>query len=186
MEVSTEELGVSIPTVNQLSIVVPNLEDAMARYSRIFGIDAWRTFRLDEEIHTTPMGDPHEFVVTMALSADRTEDGLKLWRGSRTEIELAEPTAGTSLFSTALEEQGPGLHHLASWDLDYEATLERFEDAGYDIYQRSQVFGISEYCYVDTRAELDGCMLEIARGAEKPKPSPEESDNVRDVFITRA
>lgn len=184
MEIQIESLGVAVPDVNQISIAVHDLDDGLERYSRIFGIDAWRLFRLDGAIHTTPDGKPHDFTVEAALSATRTEDGLELWRGSRTEIELVEPTRGRSVFSSFLKEHGEGVHHVACWDLDYEATLNGFEEAGYKVLQRSQVFGISEYCYIDTREELSGMMLEIARDAEEDKPTPVQSENVRDVFVT--
>lgn len=184
MDIQIDSIGVEVPDVNQISIAVEDLGDGIERYSRIFGIDAWRRFRLDGAIHTTPDGESHDFVVDAALSANRTADDLELWRGSRTEIELVEPTAGTSLFSKFLDDHGEGVHHVACWDLDYEATLERFEDAGYDIRQRSRVFDISEYCYVDTREELSGIMLEIARDAEEDKPTPAESEYVEDVFVS--
>ncbi len=184
MDVQIDSLGVSVPDVNQISIVVKDLADGLERYSRLFGIDAWRRFRLDGDIHTTPGGDPHEFVVHTALSADRTADGLELWRGSRTEIELVEPGEGADLFSTFLEANGEGVHHIACWDLDYESTLSRFEEAGYDVLQQSRVFDISEYCYIDTRTDMSGLLLEIARDAEEEKPTPAESDHVEDVFVS--
>lgn len=184
MNINIDSLGVEVPDINQISIVVPDLTDGIERYSRIFGIDAWRVFRLDGDIHKTPDGAPHNFTIKAALSADPMDDGLKLWRGSGTEIELVEPTAGSSLMSRFLEGNGEGIHHVACWDLDYEKTRRRFKDAGYDIRQTSHVFGISEYCYVDTREELSGMMLEIARDAEEEKPTPAESDHVTDVFVT--
>lgn len=184
MEIQIDSLGVTVQDVNQISIAVHDLHDGIERYSRVFGIDAWRLFRLDGGIHTTPTGEPHNFTVEAALSATTTGDGLELWRGSRTEIELVEPTKGKSVFSSFLEEQGEGVHHVACWDLDYESTLEAFEGAGYEVLQRSQVFGISEYCYIDTREELSGIMLEIARDAEEDKPTPTESENVQDIFVT--
>jgi catechol 2,3-dioxygenase-like lactoylglutathione lyase family enzyme len=184
VHIQTDSLDVHVPDVNQISIVVGDLASGLRRYSTVFGIDAWRRYRLGGAIHTTPEGDPHEFTVNAALSADRTSDGVELWRGDCTEIELIEPVAGENLFTEFLEDHGEGVHHVACWDLDYEKTLERFREAGYDIRQRSQVFGISEYCYIDTRKELSGMVLEIARDAEEAKPTPADSDHVDDIFVT--
>lgn len=185
MRTTPPDLGVELPAINQISFAVDDLTTSMEWYGALFGIELWQVFHLQPEIHTTPAGEPHEFSMDMALPARETDEGVELWRETQTELELACPREGESYFTRFLEENGNGLHHVACWELDdYDETVGAFEEAGYQIVQESQVFGSSQYCYVDTRAELDGIMLELAKGVENGKPSARESDYVEDYYVT--
>lgn len=187
MKTDIPAVDINLPKVNQISITVNDLEDGMERFHRILGIDAWRVYQLDDDAHTETVfkGEPHEFSMDVALSADVADDGIKLWRETRTEIELIAPKEGTSSYTEQLEESGEGLHHIACWDFeDSDEALQKLLDAGFEIYQRGRVFGRSEYVYVDTRDVLNGLLLEIGiSGVREKQPTPDDHSGIEDIIL---
>lgn len=186
--IDLDSLDIELPEVNQISITVEDLEDGMKRFHKLLGVDAWRVYHLEGDAHTETIfkGEPHEFSMDVALSADSTDGGIRLWREDRTEIELIAPTEGTSSYTEQLDEHGEGLHHVACWDFeDPEAVLQQFVDAGFEVYQRGRVFGRSEYAYIDTRDVLNGVLLEIGlSGVRSKQPTPADHPKIEDVDLS--
>lgn len=185
MMMELESFDIELPNVNQISITVEDLYDGFRRFQYLLGIDASRVYRLEGPVHTETIyrGEPAEFSMILGISADITNDGFELWRETRTEIELIQPTDGPSSYVDQLEEHGEGIHHVACWDFeDNEAVVEELTSAGFDVYQRGRVFGGSEYCYIDTRDELCGVLLEVGLGGVQEKqPRPEDHPEIEDI-----
>lgn len=180
------DLGVEIPRINQVAIAVEDIEDGMARFARILGIDAWRVFHLEGSVHTDTVyrGQSREFSFDVALAARPTDDGLELWRETQTEIELLAPTGGTSSYSDYIETHGEGLHHVACWEFeDPDAVFERFKDAGFEVLQRGRIFDSREYVYFDTRDAMNGVIFEMSLGKGDEPLGPTDSEKIEDVIV---
>lgn len=179
-------VDVEVPTINQISIVVEDLEDGMKRFSSMLGIDAWRIYHLYGDAHTDTYyrGDPLEFSMDLALAARDTEDGIELWRETQTEIEIIAPRDGESAYTEQLEQNGEGIHHVACWEFDdCEAVLQQFEDAGFEVLQRGLAFGQTEYVYIDTREELNGVIFELDIGNVEGREDPLDTKYAEEIRI---
>lgn len=153
MTLTIDDVGIELPEVSHVGIVVEDLEAAMDRYGRLFGIDPWRVFRFERPgwQETTYLGEPVEYSMRLGLGT----------AGDDT-IELVEPLSGHTSYDEQLAERGPGLHHVACFDLDEPAkTVERFESAGIPVLQSGSYHG-ARIWYLDTRDVLDGVIFETA------------------------
>jgi catechol 2,3-dioxygenase-like lactoylglutathione lyase family enzyme len=138
--------------IHQVGIVVASLDEAVARYSALFGYSTWRRAEFGP-------GD----VARMTLRGADAQYRMRLaFAGSAPELELIEPAGGESLYREWLAERGEGLHHLAVAVTSLDETIAAFERAGYPNLQSGHGFapaGSGGYAYFDTRAEL-GFVLE--------------------------
>lgn len=159
------ELDVELPEVEQVAIVVEDLDDGMARFRAILGVEPWTVFRFEPPMltDTTYRGEEAEYGMVLAIGY-----------AGETMIELIEPTIGPNVYRDHLDEHGEGLHHVAyfGWDED-EATevIEKFEDAGMPVVQSGHYEG-TDFWYFDSQEELNGLMFEIGvrRNVEDREP----------------
>jgi hypothetical protein len=180
------DLDVDVPKINQISIVVEDLEDAMQRFSMLLGIDAYRVYHLYGDSHTDRYykGEPADYTMDLALAAEETDDGIELWRETRTEIEIIAPRSGESAYTDHLEEHGEGIHHVACWDFeDCREELAKFEEAGFEVLQRGLAFDQTEYVYVDTRDELNGVLFELDIGGVEGREDPLDTPYAENVVV---
>lgn len=138
--------------VHQIGIVVADRDDAVARYSALFGYSSWRqdSFGPDDVERMTLRGEDASYSMRLAFS------------GEAPEIELIEPVDGRSLYSEWLAERGEGLHHLAVIVDSLDDSIAALEAAGYPNIQSGHGFapnGKGGYAYFDTTHEL-GYILE--------------------------
>jgi catechol 2,3-dioxygenase-like lactoylglutathione lyase family enzyme len=138
--------------VHQIGIVVANCDEAVARYTAMFGYPEWRRSTFGPE-------DVHR----MTLRGVEAEYSMRLgFAGSAPELELIEPTGGVSLYSEWLAERGEGLHHLAIVVRSLDEAIETMERAGFPNIQSGHGFapsGKGGYAYFDTVGAL-GFILE--------------------------
>lgn len=81
-------------------------------------------------------------------------------------VELIEPLSGPSIYTSQLEEDGPGIHHLGCFAYDDpRAVVEQYREAGIEVVQSGRFEGL-EFWYLDMREELDGLVLELAANLE--------------------
>lgn len=101
---------------DQVAYVVPDLEPALARYSQIFGISDWVGWDYTGEYLPRRFykGAPAEYRSLAAVPAY----GPKL--------EVIQPIDGPSVFTTFIEQRGPGLHHLGWFVPDMQVVRDRF------------------------------------------------------------
>lgn len=176
MDVDTDipDLDVELPEIDQVAIVVEDLDDGMARYRSVLGIEPWTVYRFEPPTltDTTYRGEPTEYGMVLALG----------YAGD-TMIELIEPTIGPNVYEDHLDEHGEGLHHVAyfGWDAD-EAThvIEEFEANDMPVIQSGTYEG-TDFWYFDSPDELNGMMFEIGvrRDVENRTPEriwPEDAD----------
>lgn len=170
---------VDLPAIKQLAFVVADLEEALAQYVQVFGIEPWTVYEAEpaDFSESTYHGDPAEFGMRYAVG--RVGDLM---------LELIEPTAGPSIYHDHLEERGEGIHHVAyfSWsEAETRDAVDRLETAGFDVMQHGTVWG-TEFWYFDARAELNGLVFETAirrdvadRDATIYPPDADPDDAVR-------
>ena len=168
MDVDTDipDLDVELPEIDQVAIVVENLDDGMARYRSILGVEPWTVYRFEPPTltDTTYRGEPTAYGMVLALG----------YVGD-TMIELIEPTIGPNVYEDHLDEHGEGLHHVAyfGWDADEAAdVIEEFESHGMPVIQRGTYEG-TDFWYFDTQDELNGTMFEIGVRRDVGERSPE-------------
>jgi methylmalonyl-CoA/ethylmalonyl-CoA epimerase len=131
------------PPVHQIGIVVASCDEAVARYTALFGYPEWRrsTFGPDDVDRMTLRGSDAVYSMRLAFA------------GNAPELELIEPAGGDSLYSEWLAERGEGLHHLAVVVDSLDETIETMERAGFPNIQSGHGFapeGKGGYAYFDT------------------------------------
>ncbi|MBD0282722.1 MAG: VOC family protein [Thermoleophilaceae bacterium] len=137
----------------QIGIVVYDLEAALERYSRLWGLSPWRCWTYGPE--TVP---------DLGLRGERAgyEIDIALW-GQHPQIELIEPVRGPSIYHEWLEEHGEGLHHIGIYVPDLGAGLDQMARGGHEPVQWGRGYGKhgdGGFAYFDMRA-LFGIYVEL-------------------------
>jgi catechol 2,3-dioxygenase-like lactoylglutathione lyase family enzyme len=136
--------------VMQVCWVVPDIDAAMASWTKTMGVGPFFLFR-DLTIDTIKhRGTPVSTTIHIAVA-----------QAGGVQIELAQqvsdmPYAYNEVFPNGSEG---GLHHIAIYVADYDAAMKHFTDQGF-IPSVEGLFGTMRFAYVDTRSAI-GCMVEI-------------------------
>jgi hypothetical protein len=151
--------GPKLERIDQLSLLVDSIEDAIEFYGGNFG---WGPFHLARVRNTLPYrGKPSEFEVRLAFTMV-----------GDLEIELMEVVAGVSPHSDHLREKGVGFQHIRMTTRDVEGLLAQLAEAGIEPIFGFQVEGrwtnvyINSHEFCGTRMEIrpaDEQMLEIQK-----------------------
>lgn len=151
---SKGESEVAIPTehrrIMQVCWVVPDIDAAMANWTKTMGIGPFFEFRnltIDTVKHR---GTPTTTTFHIAVA-----------QAGGVQIELAQqvsdaPYAYNEVFPNGSEG---GLHHVAIYVADYDLAMKYLTDQGFEPSVEG-LFGTMRFAYVDTRSAL-GCMVEI-------------------------
>jgi methylmalonyl-CoA/ethylmalonyl-CoA epimerase len=145
--------------VAQVAIVVPDLEEAVESYWKLFGIGPWHFYRYGKPLvhRMTYHGQPCEYSMRIALS----------YLGPL-RIELIELGEGDTVYADFVREHGYGVHHLGVLVGDMEAAIAEARAAGIEMTQDGAGFGRDgdgHYAYLDTEDRI-GVTLELI---ERPK-----------------
>lgn len=126
----------SLVTPHHVGIVVSNLEKAMDAYQATLGSD-FSVFETTEE--------------NSSFSGSSAGFRLRFGIGTLgpTMVELIEPTAGTTYYSSYLAQHGPGLHHLAFSVQDLEAARNRLDAQGCRCLMSGSIQDLCEVSYYD-------------------------------------
>lgn len=93
--------------LDHIGIAVRDLDEAVAFYSRAFGVSVWERLELPER---------HMAVAVAHLGASF--------------VELIAPTSEEAAFAKFLRERGPGMHHVAYRVDDIAAALDHLRAEG--------------------------------------------------------
>ena len=99
--------GSRILKIDHIGIAVSDLQEAIARYSGIFG---------------RPPDSQEEVVDQKVRTA--------FFAAGESHIELLSPTAEDSPIARFLEKRGPGIHHICFAVPDITASLREYEEQG--------------------------------------------------------
>ncbi len=131
--------GVLPGRVRQNGYVVPDLDAALLHWTEVLGVGPWFTIR-------NLTLDPSEY----RGAAVSTEISLAVANSGDLQLELIQVHDDSpSCFREFLDGGNEGLHHLAWWTDDFEATIQRAEAAGWGVIQSGDLMG-TRFCYFDT------------------------------------
>jgi methylmalonyl-CoA/ethylmalonyl-CoA epimerase len=134
--------------VKQVCVVVEDVDKAVERYSRIFGISPWYLFEYRDAVAVLN-GQPHTFSVKVALA--KIDDYFQ-W-------ELLQPLDDRSIYYQFLARHGEGVHHIGFEVDDVPEAIE-----AYGALLRSDNAGLrggtQRYAMLDTEASL-GVLAEV-------------------------
>ena len=94
--------------LNHIAVLVENLNEAVASFNRVWGIEP-------------------EHIVLLADHGIRTA----AYHFDNILIELMEPSGPESGMAKTLEKRGPGIHHLAVETNDIAGKMDELKNAGY-------------------------------------------------------
>lgn len=136
----------------QIAVVVKNLNEAMKKYSEVYGLDGWKTYEFNPSI------------VGQMIVKDRRQDYamlMGLLNIGKTNWELIEPLDDISIYADFLKQHGEGIHHVALATESYDKTVASFREKGIGIAQSGTVtFNDVTYTYLDTQDALS-CTIEL-------------------------
>lgn len=138
----------------QVSVVVPDLDDAMRTYVDDYGIGPWHVYEFNpgnvQGMHEA--GQPVERSWRLALA----QVGEVQW-------ELVQPLDEVSVYARYLAEHGPGVHHIGVAVPDYEGTVAELTGRGHEVVLGGTYNGVT-FAYLSTDRDL-GVVTEIFDGA---------------------
>ncbi len=134
----------------QMCWVVPDLEEAMAHWTRTAGVGPFFVFDSVDFDNPLYRGQPAQSPDISAAMAQAGE----------VQIELVQQNDdGPSLWHEVVRRGELGLHHTALYCDDYAATLAAYTAAGAEVAFSGLMMG-HPVCWVDTTASL-GFMVEL-------------------------
>lgn len=150
-------------TFDQIGIVVPDLDAALASYAALVPATTWSLYTYDRSVMSgsTYRERPGEFSMRLALSSD--------WP----QIELIEPLAGPSIYREWLDERGAGLHHLGFLVGSIDHAISTMIAGGCGLLQSGRGYGAAGdggFAYFDTAAALGVIVETIERPRERRAP----------------
>ncbi len=126
-------------------IIVNDLEAAMDGYIANLGYSFFQ-FEVNEGNASLSVGSA-SFTLRLAIG----QLGLNL-------IELIQPVSGDTLYSRRLDEDGPGLHHLAFAVDELTTARGQLDSSGFNCLQNGSIQGLVDFSYYDAK-DL-GCVVE--------------------------
>jgi hypothetical protein len=76
--------------------------------------------------------------------------------------ELIQPLEGPNIFTDFLKEHGPGLHHIRFYEPDFDQHAAAFTSSRHSMISNGKgIHKVSRWAYFDTRAVLNGYLLEM-------------------------
>jgi methylmalonyl-CoA/ethylmalonyl-CoA epimerase len=140
-----------MPRLAQIGIYVKDMEKAIDRYEKLFGIGPWLVLEGDTE-HCLDRGC--EVTVRGRIAMGYT---------GRIQLELINIVAGSNLYLDTLGGLEEGIHHLGFAVNNLEERLQACREAGIEVLQRGTLkqLGLTiDYAYLDTVDEV-GIILEF-------------------------
>lgn len=150
---------VDVRGADQIGILVPDLDTAVTRFSRMFNIqlNEWLGYRygpatVQEFVYR---GSPASYSFRLALG------------GASPQMELIEVPEGNSFYREWVHDVGYGLHHLGVFVPSLQKAVTAMSSVGVDVLQSGRGYGLDGdggFAYFDTTSNL-GLILE---GIEVP------------------
>ncbi len=159
-------------SIAQIALIVPNLEEAVEAYVRLFGIGPWHFYTYGKPLlnKMTYQGRPVEYSMRLALA----------YVGAL-RLELIELGEGETVYADFVREHGYGVHHIGVLVEDMTEALHRAKAAGLRVTQEGAGFGADGdgyYAYLDTEPLLGVTVELIQRPLRRTAPEktypPEE------------
>lgn len=145
--------------IAQVALIVPDLEETVENYSRLFAINDW---------HFYTYGPP--LVKKMSYHGQPVEHHFRVALGyfGPMRVELIEAKAGQTIYQDFIDQHGYGVHHFGVLVEDMQTALSQAAEAGLEMIQDGSGFGLDgdgHYAYLDTENAI-GVTIELI---ERPK-----------------
>jgi methylmalonyl-CoA/ethylmalonyl-CoA epimerase len=132
-----------LPNVNQIGILVKDIPEAVAYYTKLLNIGKW--YRSNTVKHET---------IYRGKSINVEADIVLAFQGG-VEIELIQvKSKEENVYSDMLEKCGDGIHHLGFTVSGYDDKLEKMKANGVEELQSGVITtkgsAITRYAYLDT------------------------------------
>ena len=130
--------------LDHIGIAVRDLDEAVAFYTRAFGVSVWERLELPER---------HMTVAVAHLGASF--------------VELIAPTSQEAAFAKFLRERGPGMHHVAYRVDDIAAALDHLRAEGVPLIDETPRPGLHNtlVAFVHPKGTL-GVLVELVQTGE--------------------
>jgi len=165
--------------VRQNGYVVPNIEAAMAHWTRVLGVGPFFYFERAPIEDFRYRGEPSPLEVSIALA-----------NSGSLQIELIEQrNAAPSMYRDFLGRQPHGgLQHVAFWTREFDADLARLQRPEYPVGQSGRVGESGRFVYFDTErgpgtvaelSEISGAKGRFFEAISKAAASWDGRDEIR-------
>lgn len=137
----------------QIGIVVPDLREALERWSAAFGLGPWIGFHFNAETvkDFTYRGKPVEYSLELAMT------------GAGPQVELLQVHGDSSIYHEWTDVHGYGIQHLGIRVDEMEPVKSEMLAAGYELVQSGHGYGAAgdgAIAYFDTIEDF-GVMFEL-------------------------
>ncbi len=131
--------------IEHIGIAVKSIKESTALFSKLFGLDAYKTERVDSE------GVLTEF-----------------FQLGDTKIELLEATRSESPIAKFIEKKGEGIHHIAFDVADIRAEMQRLESEGFILLNKEPKRGADNkwVCFLHPKS-TNGVLVELCQDMDK-------------------
>lgn len=138
--------------IRQVAYLVPDIEAAMAHWSRVLGVGPWyynprvpiRNYHYRGQHY-----EPHNSVA--------------LANSGALQIELLQTRNDVpSMYRDFLRAGHQGVQHVACWTEDFDADLARAEAAGFKVCMGGEVGENGRFVYFEDRGPLPGATIELS------------------------
>jgi len=162
-DIGEKRLSLFDKGIAQVAIIVPDLEEAVEQYWKLFGIGDWHFYTYGKPLvkRQTVHGEPADYTMRVALS----------YLGPM-RIELIEMVEGDTVYAEFVKEHGYGVHHFGVLVEDMEAAIANAEAAGLEMTMDGAGFGLDDdghYAYLNTEDKI-GVTLELIERPEGRMP----------------
>ncbi len=141
--------------IRQVAYIVPDIEAAMAHWSRVMGVGPWfynprvpiRNYHFRGQSY-----EPHNSVALANAGA--------------LQIELLQPRNEVpSMYRDFLQAGHRGVQHVAYWTEHFDADLARAQAAGFKVCMGGEVGDNGRFVYFDDASGLPGTTIELSEVA---------------------
>lgn len=132
--------------MTQVGIIVDDIEKASEAWSNFLGLEELPKINVAEGHESRPTvyrGNPSDATAKLAF-----------FQLDNMTIELIEPLEGKSTWREFLEENGPGIHHIAFNVENMKRSVKLFGEVGIKEVQHGG-WGSGEYAYMDASGSLE-------------------------------
>lgn len=149
--------------ISQVALVAPDLDRAVERYWKSYGIGPWHFYSYDKTVvkRMSYKGKPAEYRMRIAMA-----------QVGPLNLELIEMGGGPTVYADFVAKHGFGVHHLGVQVDDADAAIAQAEAAGIAMLQDGADFGLDgdgHFAYLDTEGEL-GVMIELREAPRRRRP----------------
>ncbi|QNO36890.1 VOC family protein [Protaetiibacter sp. SSC-01] len=150
---------------DQIAYVVPELRPAVERMARVLGVAEWNVWTYDGAY----------VPVRRYLGEDADYTSVVAMPSYGPALEIIQPVTGPSIYTTFLDERGPGLHHVGYYVPSLAEARAHFAGLGIGEVLSGGGHGVDgdgAYAFFDVR-DVVGSYVEAIEAPARRRPPHE-------------